>query len=131
MLPPMIAQMAPLLVSGVALFPLSISIPIVVISLAALISIDVWSDIYYPNFNIKIGSSKSQEGAGKILLINLGMMLIILFLGAIFSFQWWYSEVSFFQALTPMWAKILSLGLFSLEIVGVLIFCVNSSIKRD
>lgn len=117
-------------IPGMALFPLSISIPIVVISLAALISIDVWSDIYFPNFNIKIGSSKSQEGAGKILLINLGMMPIILLLGATFSFQWWYSQVSFFQALTPMWAKIISLGLFSLETVGVFIFCVKSSIKR-
>lgn len=114
----------------IVMFPLYITIPTIAISLAALISVDLWTDIYFPNFNIKIGSSKSQEGAGKILLVNLAMMPIILLLGATFSFQWWYSKVGIFSALSPEVAKAIGLGVFAFETIGVFIISSTTSINR-
>lgn len=115
---------------GTDMFPLYITVPIIMISLAALTAFDLWTDIYFPNFNIKIGSSKSQEGTGKLLLVQLGMMPIIFLIGATFAFQWWYSSVAMFKGLSETMARAISLGVFGLETIGVFLICTGTAIKR-
>lgn len=111
-------------------FPFYITVPILSLALAALISIDLWTDVYYPNFNIQIGSTKTTEGTGKILLINLAMMPAIVLLGATFTFPWWYHQIALFKDLSQTVAKVIGFGIFGLETIGVFLLCVRTSIKR-
>lgn len=115
---------------GMPMFPLYISLPVMVVALMGLLALDVWSDVYFPNFNIKMGSSKSTEGTGKILLINLLTMPLIALIGATYTFPIWYKHIGFLAGLGDTTAKIIGLTVFGLETLGLFIICSAFSIKR-
>ncbi|MDD2431083.1 MAG: hypothetical protein PHD88_07135 [Firmicutes bacterium] len=115
---------------GTPMFPLYISIPVVIGALLGLVALDVWTDIYFPNFNIKIGSSKSSEGTGKILFVNLATMPIIVLLGATFTFSLWYDSIGIFSGLSEIAVRTIAVSLFTLETLGVFFVCSKASVKR-